>query len=132
MVTKWACSKRAKSSGGANGQPGQTFYIHGLRGSHWSAVLHYRINLRESGKEGKEMKTETVYVIEKNGCLLNQLFVDDINEMFTAKGKGKGGNVYDVSQIYFYNTRQIAMDVAEKLDALWVQAVRTGTRIETL
>lgn len=78
------------------------------------------------------MQQEKVYVIEKNGFLLNQLFCDDTNEMFSAKGRGKYENIYDVSEIYFYRNMQIAADVAEKLGALWVPAIKNGLKVETL
>ena len=78
------------------------------------------------------MQKEKVYVIERNGLLLDQLFCDDVNEMFNAKGAGKYENIYDVGNIYFYHNHRIAADVADQLGASWLKAIRNGLKVELI
>lgn len=74
--------------------------------------------------------SEKVYVIQKGGKYLDQLFVDNIDEMFNAIGRGKYQNVFDIGEIYFYHSSRIACDVAEQLNATWEKAIKNGNKVE--
>ena len=67
-----------------------------------------------------------IYLIIRNGKLLNQLFVDDVVDMFQLDAVH---HTYDVGELYFYTEKHIAHDVAKTLDAKVISAHKIGTRV---
>ena len=69
---------------------------------------------------------QLVYLLIRKGKFLNQLFVDDVVDMFQLRAVH---HTYDVGELYFYTEKHIAHDVAKTLDARVIPAHKIGTRI---